>query len=435
MAYTPNTLAMRYGGFVEGTFNVWEYTTADALSAVLASGYFTDGSSKGMLVGDLVWIVNQTAPSGTNPGTPSVTLTQCSVSTVTTTGGLTQHVGSSTVIGAQNSSFYSNPRNMLDGGDATINPWQRGTSLTSLGATSATYTADRWFLFQSVSATSAAMVKTANSSVVGFSSLFAWGRTQSSGSVSTLFLGQVLESQDSFRAQGQNVTLSFWASFNTGFTAGQTSATIGVQLVQGFGIDQSANSCVAGTWTTQTNLVSATQVLTSTMTRYAFSATVSNTANQLGVLFSYIPNTTTAITAETVFMNGMQLEVGGMGPFEHREIEQEIAFCQRYYFEIDEPGTSGTVIAAGMVGPANSGLFVLNLPVQMRGVPTVSVTNGSFGANIGGAYVALTSIAGFGGHTVNYVGVSGLLTAVSNVPALLISSSAATGKIKISADL
>ena len=428
MAYTPNTLAMRSMGFVEGALNVWEYTSADALSLILGPGYFSDGSSKGMLVGDIVWVVNQTA------GAVSITRCQCSLSTVTTTGGLTQHVGSSTII-SQDPSLYSNPRNILDGSDATINPWQRGTSITSLGATSATYTADRWFLFQSVSATSAAMVKTANTSIAGFSSWFAWGRTQSSGSVSTLYLGQVLESLDSYRAQGQTVTLSFWAAYNTGFTAGQTSATIGVTLIQGTGVDQSANSAVAGTWTGQTNLISSTQVLTSTMTRYAFSALVTNSATQLGVLFQYTPNTQTAITAEQVFMNGMQLEIGGVTAYEHREVEQEIAYCQRYYFQINEPGTSGTVIASGMVGPANSCLFTINLPVQMRTAPTVTVTNGSFGADVIGGYVALTSIAALGNHTVNYVGISGLATAVSGQAVLLISSSATVGQIKISADL
>ncbi len=434
MAYTPNTLVMRAGGFIEGTFNVWEYTSTDSLNLILASGYFADGSSKGMLVGDIVWVVNQSAPS--------VSKCQCSASTVTTTGGLTQHVGSSTVILAGDWNLYSNPRNVLDGGDATINPWQRGTSVTASSATTVTYAADRWFLSQAVTATSAYMAKIANSSttgtlaVTGFTQAFSWGRTQSSGSVSTLYVGQVLESNDSVRLQGQTVTFSFWAASNTGFTAGQASSLIGVTLVQGYGSDQSATSCVAGTWTTSQNVISATQVITSTMTRYAFSGVISNTAQQVGVLLSYTPTATTAITAETVIMNGLQLEVGGLTPFEHREIEQELAYCQRYYFQINEPGTSGTVIAPGMVDGTNSGLFVVTLPVQMRTAPTVTVTQGSFGAQTGAAgYTALTSMAAGSTHTVNYVSVTGAATMVSGQAAFLVSSSATTGKIQVSADL
>ena len=185
MAYTPNTLVMRAGGFIEGTFDVWEYTTTDPLATVLTTGYFTDGSSKGMLVGDLVWVVNQSIPA--------VYKTVCSASTVTTSGGLTQHVGSSTVIASGEWNLYSSPRNLIDGGDATTNPWQRGTSVTASSATTVTYAADRFFLSQGVTATSAYMAKLANSSttgtlaVAGFTQAFSWGRTQSSGSVSTIF--------------------------------------------------------------------------------------------------------------------------------------------------------------------------------------------------------------------------------------------------------
>jgi hypothetical protein len=90
MAYTPNTLVFRAYGTVEGNFKRWEYTSTDALNLILAAGYFTDGASKGMLVGDEVLVINQS--------TPSLTRCVCSQSTTTTTGGLTQSVGSSTVI-------------------------------------------------------------------------------------------------------------------------------------------------------------------------------------------------------------------------------------------------------------------------------------------------------------------------------------------------
>jgi hypothetical protein len=39
----------------------------------------------------------------------------------------------------------NNFRNAIDGGDFTINPWQRGTAFTGIAAT-ATYTADRFFV-------------------------------------------------------------------------------------------------------------------------------------------------------------------------------------------------------------------------------------------------------------------------------------------------
>ena len=64
MAYSPNTLAQRSFGMIEGGFNVWEYTSTDGLATVLGAGYFSDGSSKGMQVGDLVWVAGKNLEVG-----------------------------------------------------------------------------------------------------------------------------------------------------------------------------------------------------------------------------------------------------------------------------------------------------------------------------------------------------------------------------------
>lgn len=427
MAFTPNTLVQLFGGPIEGNANIWLYVSADPLSSVLGPAYFSDGGKRGMQVGDIVWVMNQTA----------VTTTQCIVSAVASTslgGTLTQNTSATVSLGALSSAgLLSNPRNLLDGGEATIAPWQRGTSFSNIGATN-TYTADRWFMVGGAG-TSATMTKTAQTGIPGFSQAFVFGRGQSSGSVSAVVLGQALESLDSIRTQGQLVTFSFWAAANTGFAAGVSNSTVTVKIEQGFGTDQSASALVNGTWTSQADVVNTTLNLTTTLTRYSFSGVVSNTATQLGVLFSYTPTATTATTAENIIANGFQLEVGPLTPYEHREVEQELAYCQRYFFQAAETGTSGTVLGAGMIAGTNSGVFVLQLPVQMRAAPTVTVTNGSFGANVVGGYVALTGMAAGSTHTVNYVSVNGLLTAVSGQAALLISSSATTGKIAVSADL
>src|SRR5262249_22779260 len=157
-------------------------------------------------------------------------------------------------------------------GDATINPWQRGTSFTGSSATAAQYTADRFFTFQTVSATSATVTKLANTSVAGFTQSFTFGRAQSSGSVSTLYFGQVLESNDSYRLQGQTVSFSFFAAANTGFAAGVSGSVISANVIQGFGTDQSATSGVTGittstgSWSTQSNVVSGTFGLSTSLT-------------------------------------------------------------------------------------------------------------------------------------------------------------------------
>lgn len=327
----------------------------------------------------------------------------------------------------------ANFRNVVDGGDATIAPFQRGTSFTSIGA-AVTYTADRWFM-RGNAGTSGTMAQSADTAVVGFSKSFKWGRGQSAGAVSTLFVGQALESNDSIRLQGQNVVFSFWARGDAGFLSGNTSGNLLVQIVQGFGTDQGASALINNTWTSQANVFSGQQALSTAVQRFSFSGLVSSTATQLGVLLSYTPNVTTAMTAENVIMNGLQLEVSTVGAsvFEFRDVEVELALCQRYAYVVNEPA-SGVFVGIGTVGPANSGNFVVTMPTPMRAAPTVTVNNGSFGALVIGGYVALSAMSPSATHTPNYIGILGLATMVSGQAVNLIGGGG-TGKITASADL
>ena len=61
----------------------------------------------------------------------------------------------------------------------------------------------------------------------------------------TINVGQALETLDSLRCQGQTVTLSFWAKAGATFSGGALT----VQVIAGGGVNQSAASLIAGTWT------------------------------------------------------------------------------------------------------------------------------------------------------------------------------------------
>lgn len=56
MAYSTSTPPMLVGGGIGGTPRIWMYVSADANTAVDASGYFTDGYTLGMRAGDFVWV-------------------------------------------------------------------------------------------------------------------------------------------------------------------------------------------------------------------------------------------------------------------------------------------------------------------------------------------------------------------------------------------
>lgn len=440
MAYTKGTLSKIIDTIESGTA-YFVYTTADSIAAVLASGYISDATDKRLKIGDIVDVFSGTAATaGISLGAASFTPTvgvappwtaqpdfaRCIVKSVTTATTTTPGTATLALAEPNTSELISNPRNLLDGGDATTNPFQRGTTISGIVATN-TYTADRWFCVAGA-ATSASVVKTADTTVPGFSQSFVLSRASGQSSVSSIFFGQALESLDSIRAQGQTVTLSFYARTNSGYTGG----SLGVQLSQGTGTDQSASALVNNTWTNQTNPISATQALTSTMTRYSFTGAVGNTATQLGVLFNWTPvGTNTGNDGITI--NGMQLEIGPLTPFEHREIEQELAYCQRYFFQVNE--TSTAIVAPGVIEAANAATFFIPLPVQMRAAPTVTVVAGSFAQQVSGTTAAVSGFAAGATHTPNFVSVVSTATATAGLAALLVSRQTNSGSISASADL
>lgn len=285
---------------------------------------------------------------------------------------------------------WNNFRNTVVGGDFTINPWQRGTAFTGIAAT-VTYTADRFFVVGTNASVSAKAARVAFSGTAGFNQAFRFGRAANASSLSAIVAGQIMESANSIRLQGQVVTLSFWAASESNFSA----ANIGVQVTQGGGTDQSAVSALAGTWTGQSDVISSTQAITSTMTRYSFSGTVGTSCSQVGLLLSMTPVGSAGVS-DSVLIQGIQLEVGsGPSNFEHRDIEIEISLCQRYCFVLNEPLSGIAVAPAIAVGTDKYGV-IIPTPTTMRIAPTVVVTNGSFALQRSAAYLAVTGLAATG---------------------------------------
>lgn len=62
MAYTGSSLS-QIGGTLEGGFKLWTYATSDSLATVKGAGYFSDGGSRGMEVGDFVLVINTVTPA------------------------------------------------------------------------------------------------------------------------------------------------------------------------------------------------------------------------------------------------------------------------------------------------------------------------------------------------------------------------------------
>jgi hypothetical protein len=328
---------------------------------------------------------------------------------------------------------FANYRNLIDGGDFSINPFQRNVpGLASGGviatpiASTPTYFADRFF---AVGAASSAILTAAvsDTSIPGFNQSLKVSRQSGNSSVAPINLGQVIETFDSLRCQNQTVTLSFWARAGVSYSGGALT----VQVVCGSGVNQSAASLVASTWTSLASIINAPQTLTSGMTRYQFTGIAPANASQLGMLMSFTPSGT-AGSDDSIYINGVQLEIGpSASPFEHLDAQVVLEICQRYAWLVAEP-VAGVVVGAGQNTSASSQLFYMATPVQFLKAPTVTVAAGSFKTNQAGTATATTITPGTT-HNVNAISVNGS-SAGSAGQATMLLGGGGSGWILASAD-
>jgi hypothetical protein len=429
-AYTPGLGLWKVLDTVEGTPAYWVYVTTDSLSAVQAAGYITDATFKRLKVGDIVDVFSGTLLSET--ANPPVGNTLGAATFAATLGVLSQFNGAplyqrmqvsavtaptTTVSGAAtliavepNSSSLGNlPRNLIDGGDFTTNPWQLATSFNGSGAT-AQITADRWIAIAGTSLTWVASQQS-NLNVPGFSAAYQWGRSVGDTHTTGLTFGQVLETIDVIRLQGLPVALSFWNGAGGNFAAGASAGTYLVQIIGGTGVNETFLKMIsASSWSGYTVLASAAYTPgVSTYTRVSpLGAVVPTGVTELGVAVSYQPTTAATSPGITAGANewlqflGVQLEVGAMTAFEHLDVAEVVNICTRYLQVIKEP-TAGIC-----VGPASfsaSSLATVHIPLAspLRQAPTVTFTAGGFAIIDALAAAHTVSAAGLVGATTGAV--------------------------------
>ena len=79
-------------------------------------------------------------------------------------------------------------------------------------------------------------------------------------------------------------------------------------------------------------------------------------------------------TNNRFFITGIQLEIGNNATdFEHRSYGEELALCQRYYYEYPK-GNTYNIIANGFANTTSNALFHFQFPVPMRNAPVVATT-------------------------------------------------------------
>jgi hypothetical protein len=328
--------------------------------------------------------------------------------------------------------MQSNFRNLLDGGDFTTNPFQRGTSQAADISNSVTYMADRW---ATVGGASSAInwSKQADTGIAGFGQALRWQRKSANADTASISFGQVLESADSIRCQGQFLTLSFYVKCGANFLA--SSANFNVKLITGTGTDDTFTNMQSGAWSGSANAISATVTPTTSdqLITLTTAAAIATSVTQIGVLISYTPSGTAGAN-EWLQFKGFQLEIGSaFSGFEHRDVQVELEICQRYCWVTNEPA-AGVVVGMGSMQTTTAATIYMATPVQMRAAPTLTVTAGTLGCRPANAAISGTAAAGTT-HTPNAISISVTsITASTAGFATPLLGNGGSGKITASAD-
>jgi hypothetical protein len=101
-----------------------------------------------------------------------------------------------------------------------------------------------------------------------------------------------------------------------------------------------------------------------------------------------------ATNGATFYITGVQLEKGSTATsFDYRPYGTELALCQRYFFNGVTVGQLGQVISGGQAYSTTGALFVMNVPVSMRVVPSLTFTTNLAIWNATGSSQAISTLA------------------------------------------
>jgi len=222
------------------------------------------------------------------------------------------------------SSFLRN--RIINGG---MQLWQRGTTYSAPVNANNTFIADRWAFVtvNPMAAAQSASVPTTAGSLFPYS--LQVQRPFAGTSTSPIYVYQTVESANMYDLAGQTVTLSFWAKAGANFSAAGSLLSVGINT--GTVADQGGSGAALGSWLGAASPLATTQAITTTWTRYTFTATLASNVLELATVFYFTPSGT-AGADDSFYITGVQLEAGSARTtFERRLYGQELALCQRYY--------------------------------------------------------------------------------------------------------
>jgi hypothetical protein len=259
-------------------------------------------------------------------------------------------------------------KNLIINGAFAI--WQRGTSIADsvLG-----YHADRWMGNRSGGVAGATFSQSTDAPT-GFAYSLQMQRQNGNASAASLSAWYSAETRHSVRFRGRLVTLSLWMKAGANYSGG----TVTISLNSGTGTDQRIYL-----YTGSTAVLTPTQAITTTWTRYSYTGTVPSNSNELGIQFDWTP-TGTAGADDSVRITGVMIEDGPLSDYAHMPFEVDLARCERYYEKTFAYATAPATNVGVNTGEANlmsslAGAAGFNMIYQYRtrkrSAPTVTLFN------------------------------------------------------------
>jgi hypothetical protein len=272
--------------------------------------------------------------------------------------------------------------------------WQRGTSFTATNGSTSSYGPDRWNIY---CGRAGLTISRQTSGLTGFQYSMRVQRDSGNTAVTDVVITQALETVESLKYAGQQVTVSFWAKAGANYSP--TGSVLTAQIRTGTGTDQIIWNGYTGTST----IASSNVTLTTSWQRFSVTGSAASTATELTLLFANTP-TGTASTNDWYEITGVQLEIGNVATAFSRAggtIQGELSACQRYL-----PAIYGGSYA-GYAYATNSILYAIPFPVNARVAPTGITVTGTwtgYSLNSGSNFTPTFNLADKSGASIDSSG-------------------------------
>ena len=285
-------------------------------------------------------------------------------------------------------------RNKIINGDMRIDQRNAGSAVT-INASSATYSVDRWAGFGMASA-GVFTLNRSTTAPAGFTNSLAATCTTADGTIAAgdrYFIDHRIEGFniadfDFGTASANTVTLSFWVqssltgTYCIGFiNNGGTRSYVAEYTINAADTWEyktiTLTGDTSGTWLSDNGIGVTIRFTLATGTTYQTTANAWSAGNFNAT--SNQVNWMSSSSSRTFRITGVQLEVGSVAtPFEHRSYGDELARCQRYYYD---GGQVRQYSAGYSVNARGTGSWI-NFPVTMRDTATVTQSSITYsGAN------------------------------------------------------